>query len=326
MDDRLRKTERLIKIWLLLYQNPFRFRARDIAEKFGVDVRTIYRDLDALQNELGVPISEEGSRRGIAEGYHLPPVRFSLPEALNIFLSARLMLSYAQRYDPNMEATFFKLNAVIPSPLKEQIQKTMDWMHTLPRDERYLRTLAELARAWAEQRRVVITYRAYDAEKAIERTIEPYFIEPAATGHASYVVAYCHYAGAIRNFRIGRIESLRVTDETYTIPADFDANRYFGPAWSVSVEGEVKTVRLRFARGVARLVEETIWHPSQVLERRKDGSLITTLQVMDTIELFRWILSWGKDVEVLEPPEIREAVMETAEAVRELYMRKRRQQ
>jgi predicted DNA-binding transcriptional regulator YafY len=324
MDDRLRKTERLIKIWLLLYQNPLRFTARDIAEKFGVDVRTIYRDLDALQSELGVPISEEGSKRGIAEGYHLPPIRFSLPEALNIFLSARLMLSYAYRYDPNMEATFFKLNAVTPSPLREQIQKTMDWMHTLPRDERYLRTLAELARAWAEQRRVIITYRAYDAEKAIERTIEPYFIEPAAVGHASYVVAYCHYAGAIRNFRIGRIESLRVTDETYTIPADFDANKYFGPAWGVSVEGEVKTVRLRFSRKVARLAEETVWHPSQVLERRRDGSLVMTLRVMDTIELFRWILSWGQDVKVLEPPEIRKAVMETAEAVREVYMKKRK--
>lgn len=319
MVDRLRKTERLIKIWLLLYQNPHRFTAKDIAEKYGVDVRTIYRDLEALQDQLGVPISEEGSRRGIAEGYHLPPIRFSLPEALNIFLSARLMLSYAHRYDPNIEATFFKLNSVIPSPLREQIQKTMDWMHTLPRDERYLRTLTELARAWAERRRVVITYRALDAEKAIERTIEPYFIEPAAVGHASYVIAYCHYAGAIRNFRIGRIENIRVADETYTIPPSFDANRYFGPAWGVSVEGEVKTIRLRFAKGVARLVEGTVWHPSQVLERRKDGSLVMTVQVMDTIEFLRWILWWGEDVEVLLPPEIRKAVMETAEAVREVY-------
>jgi len=323
IDDRLRKTERLIKVWLLLYENPLRLTARDIAKECGVDVRTIYRDLKALQDELGVPISEEGSKRGIAEGHHLPPIRFSLPEALNIFLAARLMLKYAHRYDPNVEATFFKLNAVIPSPLKEQIQKTVDWMHNLPRDERYLRTLSELARAWVAQRRVKMTYRAYDAEKAIERTIEPYFIEPAATGHASYVVAYCHYAGAIRIFRIGRIESLRVTDETYTIPTDFDANKYFGPAWGVSVEGEVKTVRLRFARGVARLVEETIWHPSQALKTQKDGSMIMTLEVMDTIELFRWILSWGKDVEVLEPPEIRQEVIDAAEAVREVYMKKK---
>ena len=323
MSGRLRKTERLIKIWLLLYQNPLRFTAKDIGEKYGVDVRTIYRDLDALQNQLGVPISEEGSKRGIAEGYHLPPIRFSLPEALNVFLSARLMLSYAHRYDPNIEATFFKLNSVIPSPLREQIQKTMDWMHTLTRDERYLRTLTELAKAWVEQHRVTITYRAFDAEKAIERKIEPYFIEPAAMGHASYVVAYCHYAGAIRNFRIGRIESIRITNETYTIPADFDANRYFGPAWGVSVEGEVKTIRLRFAKGVARLVEETVWHPSQVLERRKDGSLVMTLLVMDTLEFFRWILWWGEDVEVLEPPEIRDGTLETAEAVREVYMKKR---
>lgn len=58
----------------------------------------------------------------------------------------------------------------------------------------------------------------------------------------------------------------------------------------------MKTVQLWFDREVARLVEETIWHPSQVLKKQKDGSLIMTLEVMDTIELFCWILGWGQDV------------------------------
>jgi predicted DNA-binding transcriptional regulator YafY len=284
-----------------------------------VNVRTVYRYLEALQSDLKVPIRDENKRWLLDIKRTLPPIRFTVPEALNVFLAVRLMLGYDKRYDPNLDATFSKLGTALPQPLAEQVQKTVDWMHKLPRDERYLRTLSELARAWVAQHRVKITYRTYDAKKAIERTIEPYFIEPAATGHASYVVAYCHYAGAIRIFRIGRIESIHPTEETYTIPSDFDANKYFGPAWGVSVEGEVKTVQLWFDKGVARLVEETIWHPSQVLKRQKDGSLVMTLQVMDTIELFRWILGWGQDVEVLEPPEIREAVMETAEGVREMY-------
>lgn len=319
MDNRLRKTERLIKMWIILHNNPQGYTIRELAERFEVDVRTIYRDLAALQSELEVPVYDDNKRWKLNYEQMLPPIRFTVPEALNVFLATRLMVGYDKRYDPNMDATFSKLGSMLPQPLAEQVQKTVDWMHNLPRDEQYLRTLSELARAWVAQRRVIITYRAYDAEKPIERKIEPYFIEPAATGHASYVVAYCHYAGAMRILRIGRIESIRTTDETYTIPPDFDANKYFGPAWGVSVEGEVKTVRLWFDRGVARLAEETVWHPSQVLEKQKDGSLIMTLQVMDTIELFRWILGWGEDVEVLEPPEIRKAVIETAKAVRELY-------
>ena len=319
MDDRLKKTERLIKMWVILHNNPQGYTIRELAERFEVDVRTVYRDIRALEDDLKVPVYPDGKQWKLDVKRVLPPIRFTVPEALNVFLAARLMVGYDKRYDPNMDATFSKLGSVLPQPLAEQVQKTVDWMHTLTRDERYLRTLSELARAWVTQRRVKISYRTFDAEKAIERTIEPYFIEPAATGHASYVIAYCHYAGAIRNFRIGRIESIHITDETYTIPPDFDANKYFGPAWGVSVEGEVKTIRLWFDRGIARLVEETVWHPSQVLERQKDGSLIMTLQVMDTIELFRWILWWGEDVEVLEPPEIRKAVMEMAEEVRNIY-------
>jgi predicted DNA-binding transcriptional regulator YafY len=319
MIERFRKTERVIKLWVLLHNNPNGYTPQDLAVRFKVNVRTIYRDIEALEKQLKVPVYPDGKRWKLNYEEMLPPIRFTLPEALNVFLAVRLMLGYDKRYDPNLDATFSKLGTALPPPLAEQVQKTVDWMHNLPRDERYLRTLSELARAWVAQNRVKITYRTYDAKKAIERTIEPYFIEPAASGHASYVVAYCHYAGAIRIFRIGRIESIHPTEETYTIPPDFDANKYFGPAWGVSVEGEVKTIRLRFDKGVARLVEETIWHPSQALKRQKDGSLVMTLEVMDTIELFRWILGWGQDVEVLEPPEIRDAVIETIEGMMTNY-------
>lgn len=320
--DRRKKTERMLRVWLLLRGNPLRFTTKDLAEKFGVNVRTIYRDLDALGTELEVPVYQDKAKWAVDDSYFLPPIRFTVPEALNIFLAARLMLSYSHRYDPNVESTFGVLASVLPAPLGEQVQKTLDWMHTLPQSKGYLRTLAKLAEAWMSQHRVKITYRALEAEQATERVIEPYFIEPAAAGHSSYVFAYCHRAGEIRNFKIERIEDAQITEETYTIPADFDANKYFGSAWGVVVKGETKTIRLRFDSGVARIIEETLWHPSQVLEKQKDGSVVMTLEVSDTIELCAWILSWGEKVEVLEPQELREAVIDTAEAVLEVYGRK----
>ena len=321
MDERLKKTERLMKIWLLLYNNPYRFIVKDIAERCSVSARTVYRDLSAMEEELKIPLSnsDDGHRWGIQEDYHLPPIRFSVPEALSIFLAVRLMLQYSHQYDPNVEMTFLKLSLVLPETLKEQIQKTLEWMRRLTKDDQYLRVLLDLARAWVEQRRCIITYRAYEAERPLERKIEPYFIEPAATGHASYVIAYCHYAGAIRVFRIGRIEKIYVTGETYTIPTDFNANRFFSPAWGIIVEGEEQIVKLKFSPVVARLIEETVWHPSQELEKERDGSLIMTLRVMNTIELVRWIMSWGKDVEVLEPQDLRNGVISAIKEAVKVY-------
>lgn len=146
-----------------------------------------------------------------------------------------------------------------------------------------------------------------------------YFIQPAATGHSSYVIAHCWKAGGIRNFKIERIEAIQVTGESYTIPSDFDANKYFDSSWGIIVEGEAKTIKLKFDPGIARIFEETIWHPSQMLKRQKDGSLLMTLQVMDTVELYSWILSWGDRVEVLEPEELREDIIRTVEAMRRMY-------
>ena len=318
------RTARLLKVEHLLYQNPNGLMIEGIARLCDVSKRTTYRDLRSLESELGVPIWEEGSKRGIAEGYLLPPIHFTLPEALNIFLAARLMLNYAHSYDPSMASIFVKLNSIVPPPLRDEIQKTLDWLQKQPRNEKYLIILAALAEAWVSRRQIKIAYRSLPAEKATERIIEPYFIEPAASGHSSYVIAYCHLTKSLRTFKIARIEAVEPTAEPYVISSDFDANELLGSSWGIVVKGEAKTIRLRFAPQIARIMEETVWHPSQMLKRQKDGSLIMTIQVMDTIELFRWILGWGGDVEVLEPPEIREAVMETAEGVREVYMKRKK--
>lgn len=320
--ERLKKTERMLRIWLLLLRNPLRYTTKDLAEKFEVNVRTIYRDLVTLGNELMVPVYEERARWAVREEHFLPPIRFTVSEALNIFLAARLMLGYSHRYDPNVDSTFSVLASVLPGPLREQVQKTLDWMRNLPKSEVYLSVLAKLAEAWTSQRRAKITYRSLPAAKSAERIIEPYFIEPAAPGHSSYVIAYCHRAKELRIFKVERIEAIELTDEKYTIPADFDANRYFKGAWGIVVEGEEQTVKLKFSAEIARLMEETIWHPSQVLEKQADGSVIMVLRVFYTYELVTWILGWGEKVEVLEPEELRKEVLQTAKAMVKIYQKK----
>ena len=323
MDDRLAKTERLIKIWLLLATNPAGYTIRELADRFRVNIRTIYRDMAALGTDLNVPIYDDKGRWKIHESHILPPIQFTLPEALNIFLAARLMLRYSNRYDPNTDATFTKMSLVLPPALAEQVRKTMDWMQKLPKDEKHLRILTTVAEAWVSQRRLKVAYQSLPAKKAVERVLEPYYIEPAAPGHASYLVGYCRLKKSIRTFKIERIEWAELTQEHYTIPPDFDANKFFDSSWGIVVEGEVKTIRLKIVDPeIMRIMEETIWHPSQVLEKQKDGSMIMTLRVTDTVDLYSWIMGWAEKIEVLEPQELREEVMNTAKKMVNIYQRR----
>ena len=314
------RTLRLIQIEHLLYQNRTGLKIKDLARICNVSTRQIYRDLNDLESRLHIPFWEKGSIRGIEENYFLPPIQFTLPEALNIFLAARLMLNYAHRYDPNVASTFMKLDSIVPPSLREQIQRTLDWMQKLPTNEKHLSILATLTEAWVSRHRVKIVYQSLGEEKATGRIIEPYFIEPAAVGHSSYIFAYCHRAKALRTFKIERIDAIETTSEPYTIPSDFDANELLGSSWGVVVEDEVKAIRLRIADPeLARIMAETVWHPSQVLERQSDGSVIMSLRVTDTVEFRSWILGWGESIEVLEPAELRQNIIETAKAMLDVY-------
>jgi predicted DNA-binding transcriptional regulator YafY len=314
------KIERLVNLWLMLAGNPSGYTVKELASRFDVNIRTIYRDLEALGTDLKIPVTQDKTRWKLVEGYVLPAIPFTIPEALNIFLSARLMLNYSNRYDPNIESTFLKLTSVVPGPLKAQIIKTTDWMHGLPKKEAYLRNLIKLAEAWMSQRQIKITYQSLEANKATERIIDPYFIEPAAPGHASYVIGYCHQRKDIRIFKVERISSAELTDVSYSIPPDFDANKYFASSWGIVVEDDVKTVKLRITDPeIVRILSETIWHPSQTFEKKKDGSTIMTLKVTGTYEFLAWVLGWGEKVEVLGPIELREAVIKTLEAMKAIY-------
>lgn len=102
--------------------------------------------------------------------------------------------------------------------------------------------------------------------------------------------------------------------------SNFDADEYFGSSRGVVVEGEVKTVKLKIENPkIMRLMSETVWHPSQTIEKQKDGSLIMTLKVTDTQELFSWILGWGDKVKVLEPEGLRREIIHAAERIQRIY-------
>ncbi len=310
------RTARLLNVMHILYQNPQGLMVKEVADNCGISKRTAYRDLIALEEELQYPIWEDNQgKRGIDKDYFLPPIYFSLNEAMTIFLAARLMLSYTHKYDPNIASTFLRLNSIVPPPLREQVQKTIDWMQNHKRDEKYIRILETLTEALIKQHTVRIWYKTSGEAKERLRDIDPYFIEPAAASHSSYVIAHCHHAGELRTFKIERIRKTELSADSYSIPDGFDANSYFASSWGIVVNGVAETIKLSFDPEVAMILEEVLWHPSQVIKKQPDGSVVLTLTVQNTVELQAWILGWGGKVEVLEPMGLRKEIAESAKAI-----------
>ncbi len=325
-DSRASTIGRLARIEHLLYQSGAQGMTLDkLADACDVSQRSIQRDLKLIELENIFPLwrDEKTGSCGIVLKRYLPPIRFDTAQALNIFLAARLMTSYAHRNDPGIADIFTKLNCIMQPPLKEQIEKTIAWMKTLPQKDKTVRHLTRIAEAWVTERKVKIVYQSAKASQPEERLICPYFIQPAGEGHSSYIIAHCHKSDAIRIFKVERIISAFITDEKYTVPHDFDANDYLSSAWGIIVGDEIKTIKLRVAKNQVRFMEEIFWHTSQELVQQADGSALMTVKVSHTSELMNWIMGWGGAVEVLEPPSLRQEIAHKAETIVKLYAGKK---
>ena len=309
---------RLSKVEHLLYQCPEGLPIKSIAEKCRVSTRTSRRDLEALET-IGVPIWEDSTRRGIAPGYFLPPISFTLPEAMTIFLAARLLLAYSNTYNPNIDSTFVKLNSAVPPPLRDQVTRTIDWMQKLNRDDRARRIMDTLSHAWINGRKVRIRYQALGRQSANDRVIEPYFIQPATFERANYVIAYCNHARKMLTFKVDRIQNIELLEERYSIPEDFDANKFLESAWGIAVYGKPVVIKLRFNAVIAQIVEETRWHPSQAVKMQPDGSAMVTFKVPVTDEFVAFVTRWGEKVEVLKPKSLRKEIKRIANRMMTIY-------
>lgn len=292
----------------------------EIAELTGMTTRTIYRDIRALDEELGVPVFQAGrGRYGIEKKYFLPPLRLTLPEAIVLFLSSRLIARWSDEYDQAVISAFTKLADLLPQPIARHVAAAMLSVGRADPNEPFTRNFAQVAQAWADGRVIEFDYEPSGGEKRRAR-VRPYFLEPDAAGRSVYLIGHDETVDAMRTYKVERIGSATLTAERYEIPDDFDPDRWLAHSWGIwSSDGtEVVEVRLVFDAAVAHRVRESVWHRSQQLRDLPDGRVELTVKVAGIVEIRPWIMSWGDAVEVLEPPALREVV---AGAVRRLAER-----
>jgi len=137
----------------------------------------------------------------------------------------------------------------------------------------------------------------------------PYFIEPYAVGQTTHVIGWREPPGAVRTFKVERIQRIELTARSYAIPGDFDPRELLAEAWGIwYTEAEPVEVVLRFHPRVAGRVRETRWHRSEQIEEQPDGSLVWRARVAEPQEMLPWVRGWGADVEVVEPEELRDTL------------------
>ena len=318
------KAERLLQLEQILLACPEGLRKAEIARKLGVHRATVGRYIEDLSHRL--PVWEDDNLVGINRDDYLSHVRLTLHESMALHLAARLMATRTDRHNPHAASALRKIGQALREfapQISRHLLASADVMDDDARrhDPVYLEVLETLTRSWSEGRMVHLWHR-HESGQVYEYDFAPYFIEPYAVGQTAHVIGWRKPPGAIRTFKLERIQRIEMIKpaRTYIIPEDFDPRQVLQDAWGIwYTEAEPVTVALKFHPRVAHRVRETRWHCSEQLEDQADGSLVWQARVAEPQEMLPWIRGWGADVEVLEPEELREALVREVRRMARVY-------
>jgi predicted DNA-binding transcriptional regulator YafY len=317
------QADRLLAL-LLLLQSDGRTSAASLGRQLEVSTRTIYRDLDAL-SAAGVPVYAERGRNGgclLMPGFRTDVTGMTAGEARALFVFAGRGLPGGLGHEPDLKSALRKLLAAVPDAHRSAAVRARDRVVVDPtgwsRESEPVPHLAAVQEAVWLDRQVRIRYRSSDAPQARELTVDPYGL--VAKAGTWYLIGA--EDGEPRLFRASRIEAADVTSTDTRRPAGLDLEALWlelrrrfderggeGLAVSALVRTESLARFLRMSAG------PTI-DPARQQEHTEDRSWTeVALRFRGEGPAVAFLLGFGGEVEVLEPPSMRKAMAAAAQAI-----------
>lgn len=309
----MNRTDRLLAIMLHLQTRRYT-RGEDLAERFEVGVRTIYRDVQAL-NEAGVPVvSTPGYGYTLMPGYFLPPLMLTPDEAGAILLGAAFVADQVDApYRGAVETARKKIEKLLPEATRDEVESLQDTLRFVgrigPPDPAVEARLAAIRRAIGQHKVLRLTYQARHGA-AGARDVEPHGL--VSIGGRWVMAAYCRSRAGMRHFRLDRIDDIVPTGERFARRKEFTV-RQVSP-----MEHGPDEVRALFAPGAARWAREDRPMGFVGEEERPEG-VVMVFRPRAPRDLIPWLLSWGSKVRVLSPPELRSQLAAEARMTYDIY-------
>jgi len=312
----IKRIERLIKLLGLLQGGRPR-NVESLATECGVHRRTIFRDLETFRR-CGLQLTYDEERQGyiLPAKHFLPPTNFTANEALALIVLCHEMGAREQLpFYEAVRSAAVKLENCLPSRLRDEISRVANAVRlrlepSNPLEE-HRDSYDQLVEAIARRRCVRIEYQPPGGGDSFSTKLSPYQL--LFSRRSWYVIGRSSSHRARRTFNVGRIGTIEQLDEKYTVPKNFSVERCLRNAWHMIPEpGPDRKVVIRFDPLVASNVAEVMWHKTQETRFLDDGSLRFEVTVSGLWEISWWILGYGDQAEVLEPPELREMIAKRA--------------
>lgn len=310
------KLDRLLAITMILIQKR-RVQAKELADMFDVSVRTIYRDIEAI-NQAGIPIvSYQGANGGIGiiDGYRLDKNVLTKDELASIAIALKsVSTGYA---DSHANMVLGKLQSMLHSDEAQQLKARSEqvlidlspWEAESSQKEKI--TLLKDAIATSQ----VVSFHYQPASGvAAKRLVEPHTL--VLKGQKWYLYAFCTLRQDFRMFKVARMKKLAAHPDQTFQRKEIHLEQF---SWDLEKDASQKTVPLvlRFAPRAKHMAEE-YFGVEQVTDE-EDGSCTVRVNYPEDEWLYGFLLGFGPMVEILEPAHLRAVIRDRAQKIVALY-------
>lgn len=313
---RIYELDRMIRLGKL--ESP-----RQAAEKLDVTPRTIERDLEMLRHELGAALvynKDKGIYSYVGKPFVLPAQWLNEREIAILLIAERALRIYTSTaFDSEIHPTFNKLL----DPIRHD-KKSLDYIRDLCNSVYFHRPVEPLRDmrhefsvvldAIMQRRRLSVNYTSARRGDATEcREIDPYAI--INNGGEWYVVGKCLKSKTEKTFVLSQMNDLKILDHYFMIPEGWNSTQYFEHSFGRMHGEKPERVELEITPPAASWIGRSIWHTSQKIQNKKDGSISLSMACPVTDSLVRWVLQMGECVIIKAPKTLKELVLTKAGAL-----------
>ena len=314
--------ERMMRLHERLKANGFP-NCRKLAEELEVSAKTIQRDIDFMRDRLGLPIEYDQLRFGFYYSEPVatfPSIEVSQGEIMALFVARKALEQYrGTSFERSLRTAFQKIS----EGLREKVD--FQWSDVdsaisfrgLGTSASDIDLFENVSKAVVECREIEFEYKKAKSAAYEARRVRPYHL--GCVSEQWYLFGFDLAREQIRTFVLQRMRGVRRTAARFRRPADFSINKHLSESFGVFSGAGHYRVRIRFDALAGQLVSERQWHTSQKIKPLPAGGVEMRLELGSLEEVERWILSWGKRAEVLEPPELVERIRATLRLLNAAY-------
>ena len=315
---------RVAQIVHWLHQFPYGMGLQELATRLGISDRTLARYIQTLKESFfddeGEPLIEvlrsgtQGRLRFRRKGIKMKGVAYELMSlylALDLmaFLEGTFLQEGAQEVLDRMQQIMRREHGNETNlVLKDFHKKFYHWIEA-PKDySAHNANLDRVVKALVLQRKIELVYQS---PRKPEKTHRVSPLSLLMYKRALYVIGRRETTpGQDLTFAVERIKTVSILEDPFFYPEDYEPGERFRGTFGLVRETEPEAVKLMFHPTVAQNVVSRRWHPSQETEWTDNGELIMTFRIEPGLEFQGWLLGYGHFVRVLEPPHLRQRVVD----------------